>query len=265
MPEPTDTPFPTSPRVIYGKSPLTQVICQVRFPTILKIEAELPSAFQERIRQAFPLFERASPVTDGALQIPEGVAQLIARQIKGQGYRFLSEDRSAFIGLDPSSMSLSTTHYTRWEDFLGALEPALDALLTEYTPSFFARIGLRYTDTIVRSKIGLANARWSELLNNQILGELANPAIEENVSMMQKAIQVRNTDRSGGVVLQQSLAVVQGTSEIGYTVDFDFYRDQKTKVDDARAILDRLHQSAGSAFRWCITERLHNALEPRRI
>jgi uncharacterized protein (TIGR04255 family) len=39
-----------SPRVIYGRNPLEQVICQIRFPTILKIDTELPAAFQEQIR-----------------------------------------------------------------------------------------------------------------------------------------------------------------------------------------------------------------------
>ena len=33
-------------RVLYDKNPLESVICQVKFPTILRVDSELPSAFK---------------------------------------------------------------------------------------------------------------------------------------------------------------------------------------------------------------------------
>lgn len=42
--------FPPTQRVIYHKNPLVEVVCQLRFPTILKIDAEIPVAFQEAVR-----------------------------------------------------------------------------------------------------------------------------------------------------------------------------------------------------------------------
>ena len=48
--------FPDTPRVIYNKNPLAEVICQLRFPSILLIDAGLPAGFQERIRAMYPLF-----------------------------------------------------------------------------------------------------------------------------------------------------------------------------------------------------------------
>lgn len=55
---PTSDLFPVAPRVVYDKSPLVEVVCQLRFPTVLRIEAEVPSAFQEAVRSRFPLFDR---------------------------------------------------------------------------------------------------------------------------------------------------------------------------------------------------------------
>ena len=43
-------------RVKYHKSPLRQVIFQLRFPTILSINTSQPTEFQERIRGQFPIF-----------------------------------------------------------------------------------------------------------------------------------------------------------------------------------------------------------------
>ena len=51
-------PFPeTSQKIIYKKNPLDRVICQLRFPPILKIDTELPDKFQESIRNDFPEFQ----------------------------------------------------------------------------------------------------------------------------------------------------------------------------------------------------------------
>ena len=42
-----DGVFPNSPRVIYERTPLRQVICQLRFRMILRVTAETPAVFQE--------------------------------------------------------------------------------------------------------------------------------------------------------------------------------------------------------------------------
>ena len=39
--------FSASERVLYGKRQLIEVICQLRFPTILSISAKEPAEFQE--------------------------------------------------------------------------------------------------------------------------------------------------------------------------------------------------------------------------
>ena len=42
--------FSNDERVIYAKRQLVEVICQLRFPEILKIEAHEPADFQDAIR-----------------------------------------------------------------------------------------------------------------------------------------------------------------------------------------------------------------------
>ena len=50
--------FSKEPRCRYRAHPLSEVICQLRFPEILAIGAEVPVAFQEAIRGEYPQFYR---------------------------------------------------------------------------------------------------------------------------------------------------------------------------------------------------------------
>ena len=43
--------FSDRPRTHYEKAPLHEVICQLRFPTILSINSKEPADFQELIRK----------------------------------------------------------------------------------------------------------------------------------------------------------------------------------------------------------------------
>ena len=49
-------PFPDATRVIFDANPLDEVICQVKFPPILRIETD-PAAFQDQIRAEYPNYE----------------------------------------------------------------------------------------------------------------------------------------------------------------------------------------------------------------
>ena len=48
--------FSTEPRCVYKNNQLAEVICQLRFPEILTIAANLPVDFQEAIRNEFPVY-----------------------------------------------------------------------------------------------------------------------------------------------------------------------------------------------------------------
>ena len=46
--------FSHETRCIYRKNQLAEVVCQLRFPEILKIETAVPADFQEAIRDEYP-------------------------------------------------------------------------------------------------------------------------------------------------------------------------------------------------------------------
>ena len=50
--------FSNEERMIYAKRQLVEVICPLRFPEILSIDASEPAAFQDRIRREYPQYEK---------------------------------------------------------------------------------------------------------------------------------------------------------------------------------------------------------------
>ncbi|WP_428488290.1 TIGR04255 family protein [Rhodopila sp.] len=181
--------FPASPRVFYRKAPLLQVVCQVRFPPLLRVESELPAAFQEKIRSVFPLFERLStPV------LPFGVPPELLQSLAVPGitsrYVFLTEDRCSTVGLASDSLTIDTKTYRTWEEFQTHVRLAYEALTSIYQPNFLSRVGLRYQDFLDREKIGIPNKAWSSLLRTEILGELANESIERHVQGVSRTVRV---------------------------------------------------------------------------
>jgi uncharacterized protein (TIGR04255 family) len=255
--------FPPSPRVIYAKAPLRQVIAQLRFPSLLKIDSEPPAEFQERIRDLVPLLDRVQPMID---HLPPELASVVvglAVPTPRPEFAFRTEDGTASISLSSEHIAFTTTKYTRWEEFSRYIKPALTALLEIYRPSFFQRIGLRYINTIERGALGIPNQNWSELLQPAILGELATPGFEAHATEAKRNIRVALPNDPGcAMFLQHGLAKKKGSNEVVYRLDFDFYRSDKTEVADAKPTLDKLNSMVGRAFRWCIRESLHERLEP---
>jgi uncharacterized protein (TIGR04255 family) len=263
--------FPSSERVIFENAPLTEVIAQVQFPPILRI-GQTPAEFQERIRDAFPLLEMgpalASP-PGAEMLIPQQVMQMFSAALTAGSaptYRFLREDRAFTVLLTQDSLALSTTGYTRWEDFIGHFRCAFSALLAEYKPTFFSRVGLCYVNGIEKSSIGFdADISWSELIRHEVLGELVIRAFEENLLFVMSNIRATIPDGSGILFFRNGVRTLPGRLELAFVLDYDFSSEQRTATDAAEPLLVHFHRLAGDAFRWCISERLRDALRPKSL
>jgi uncharacterized protein (TIGR04255 family) len=258
--------FPDSPRVIYKQNVLVEVICQLRFPPILKIETEPPATFQEKIRQDYPLMQE-SPTDQPSL--PPAIAKMIGQAVpgffQGQVYNFQSEDEKWKVAITREFLAVSTTHYTRWEEFRSRLQVAVEALRVSYEPSFFVRIGLRYRDIIRKSMPGLGRLDWSKLLRTHILGELSSPRISKAIQHAVRDVLISLNGDEGQVRVLHGLIKEQNEKEHSYSIDSDFFYEGRTEITDAFKRLDSFNREAGRLFRWCITPLLQRHLGPTRL
>ncbi len=160
---------------------------------------------------------------------------------------------------------MTTYHYERWEIFRAHLEKPLVSLESIYQPVFYSRIGLRYRNIIQRSKLGLADVPWSELLQPYIAAELNSTISENIIKEAQHTVVVNLEDNQGQVRINHGIVIPGNDDEICYLLDFDFFIEEKVGLTDGRDILDRFNQKTRQLFRWCITDKLHESMEPDPI
>ena len=116
-------------RCLYRRSPLIEVICQIRFPTILSISAKEPAEFQEAIRHSFPQYAARQEQPAPRVTAVENGVPKVTQQPAVTNYNFVSQDNLWKVNLTNSFIALSTLRYTRWEDFAQKLDKTLAAFI----------------------------------------------------------------------------------------------------------------------------------------
>ncbi|MBI2842217.1 MAG: TIGR04255 family protein [Armatimonadetes bacterium] len=262
-------PFPESERVLYKKNPLAEVICQLRFPSILRIGADVPADFQDRVRNDYPIYSLQGPSVYP--EIPPALADVmerinLPRPPGSVTHRFAAVDSKRYISLSQNFVALVEKEYSKWELFRQEMQKAEAAAREVYFPAFYSRVGLRYKDVISRQRLGLDGAKWKDLLKPHILGELGAADVEEQIveSRAETVINVPDVP-DAHVRLVHGIVELTPTREECYLIDADFWIERKDGTYEPFDVLDRFNRLAGRLFRWAITDTLHNAMEPTAL
>lgn len=262
--------YSNDPRVHYDKPQLAEVICQLRFPTILSIGSSEPAAFQDAIRAMFPRFaarqEQPAPRITG-LGTP-GARVEPAKPIVN--YHFISADSRWKLNLTNSFISLSTVAYPGWEAFGKQLDLPLAQFIRIYQPAFFDRIGLRYMNIFSRSALGLEGEPWRDLIAPHYLGILAAEDMDETMSHKCSVDVEFAMDNSchakihaGPGMVKKNIPNAPQDPEVKFIFDMDLFMGGQIDPRMAAAGLETLHAHSTPLFQGAITDRLHSALEPR--
>ena len=262
-------PFPESPRVLYTNNPLAEVICQIRFPAILRIGSGDVADFQDRIREGYPLYQLQEPAFD-LPSVPKELAAFVEQMMpKPPGprtHKFLTKDSGRFISLSQDFLALSESNYTEWKLFQEEVGKAEKALREVYKPAFYSRLGLRYRDVISPDSLGLGEVKWSDLLSQPIIAELGDPLVANTIKQIRTRCVIELSEIPGGrVILTHGLFKETETAPQCYLIDADFAIENVEVLDETFNILDKFNRLAGRLFRWAITEKLHDAMGPKSI
>lgn len=260
--------FSQEPRCQYSSNQLVEVICQLRFPQILTINATPPAAFQELIRGEYPQYSvSAEAVPPNVNRTPGGLR--FENQPATNNYRFASADGIWRVNLTSRFISLACSQYTNWESFAKRLDKPLAAFIQTHKPAYFERIGLRYLNFISRKDLGLEDVPFSELFQPAYLGLLSDETIPEPAAL-RSSVDAEIVIQGGchakihagpGIVKRNG----QTDTEVKFILDQDLFMTGKVAINHSAGALETLHRQAYPVFRNAITDKLHNAMEPESI
>lgn len=260
--------FSHEKRCVYGSNQLSNVICQLRFPEILAINVNAPAAFQEAIRDAYPLYTAKKEVplpkitgTPGRFALEEQPVNI--------NHQFTSRDGIWQVNLTSRFISLACTRYTQWESFAKQLDRPLAAFIQIYKPAFFQRVGLQYMNFFSRKSLSLEGTPFSDLFHPCYLGPLADEDIPEHTAS-RCSIDTELTIRGGcRVKIHAGPGLVKRNgktdNEVKFIFDQDIYMPGNVPVNLSAGALQTLHTQAFSIFRGAITDTLHEAMDPTPI
>lgn len=252
--------FPRVADIRLAKSPLTEVICQVRFPPILRIEAGLPSTFQDLVRERFPLFE-----VEQGLRIrvsASGMEQSADAEATTKLFRFRTIDEQTSITLGIDAYALSTNRYTVWSDFAADLALAHTVAQRAYRIPFHTRIGLRYVNLLTLANTGRESLNQvAELLRPELTVLLATDAWSVPAQSLTHLILDDNGGKLGFRVGFKTDAADDGPAIL---LDFDYYEEGHLPVDDLLERTDRYHDVIYRAFRWSLNSNRLAVFEPAK-
>lgn len=255
--------FADRDRYTYARSPLIEVICQLRFPTILTINTREPAEFQEAIRQEFPKYAVRAEQPAPRVVNPNTPNAKLEQQPAIQNYNFVSADGCWKINLTKDFIALSTLRYTRWEDFAAKLDQPLAQFIQTYKPAFFERIGLRYVNAVSRQKLGLTDLLWDDLIQQPYLGILGEPDVDEaKVGRCSVDTELTLPDDSR-VKVHAGPGLLNGgkqDKEPKFILDGDFSVHGNLTYDKVPGVMEALHGHAVALFNGAVTDELRTAM-----
>ena len=241
---------------VLAKSPLVRVVAQVRFSSVLRIEArEAVIAFQDKVRPSYPLFDHVM-AQQLQLDLSSGTPSL--RPVPTSVWRFSSADRSMLLSLTSEMVTLEARVYRGRSDFVPRWSEALACLQQVFQPALTLRTGMRYVNRLDKASLD----RLSDWVTPNLVG-VALPEIRDFVTQAfsEASIKVEEGDlqlRWG--ILPPNLTIDPGLLDplpvTSWVLDLDVSSSTQKPFDAATLTAEfaTLAKRAYAVFRWAVTD-----------
>jgi hypothetical protein len=225
----------------FNKSLVTNVVCELRFPTLMELgEAKPPSDFVKALRKSYPHIETGTDVSFGFGGLSETSYAHVFRASKG-GW---------VVSLKHSTLTIETSSYTRYEDLERRVLEAVRAAKPIIDSDFWTRIGLRYINTLP--------GRSDPISKGWVNAALISP-IQQGVfrGINEAGTRLVLNSEDGGCTLQANIRrnAMAGSEFIApdFLIDVDVFRSD-VEVADTEERLKAMHSQAFNVFDWSLDE-----------
>lgn len=240
--------FPKTQEVPLASPPLDEVICQVRFPPILRIANEEPVDFQELIRGRYPVIQKKHTFQ---LQLAEpgnpGESSIEPQPIM---FLFTNPDDKGQLALSPGFYAVSTERYVGWDAFMQDLKLAHETVGEIYQPAFSTRIGLRYINRLTTSNTQATTQKELFKLIRKELTATLRGKVWENAAEMFGVVNF--TSPAEQMNLRYGYEIIDTVPT--FLLDFDVFEEGRLDLSEVLSRCERYHEEIYHAFRWSITK-----------
>ena len=256
MPDSSTLNFGEHPDVVFRRSPLSSVICQIRFNPITSLLTEVGVVgFQEALRESFPEFSRHQEAEIGISDTETSVKRRVPI------WRMSDDSGRWRASIAVGFVSLETRKYKEFSDFLERLMPVVSALDRTVHPGGSTRLGLRFVNQFTLPK-EMKGQGWSALLDETLVGLLDGkgsiPKPENTLA------ETRFRDENGDDLVIRYGLPEDSTSK--YLLDMDYFTSRNYTIASSSALFDTLmgySRSLTALFHQCLTEDGYEYLQPK--
>ena len=248
--------FPAVADVRLMKPPLAEVICQVRFPAILRITQARPYKLQDLVTARFPEYGE-----DPGFHVNVNMShQESSTEIEPthNSFFFLTKDQTSRLIITADSFAVSTTNYNVWDQFAADLNLAYESMVTVYGIPYAKRIGLRYINKFSNASTGAESmGALMDLLRPELTSFFRGSAWSDAAEGFS---QVTIRDDSRGALL---LRVAYGyqTTDPSIFLDFDYFEEGRIELNDLISKCSSFHDEIYRAFRWSLNPQKLSVFE----
>jgi uncharacterized protein (TIGR04255 family) len=216
------------PDVILGNPPLTEVICQLRYPPVLRLQHDLQlvAAIQDGLRDSYPKLEAQAMIS---LAVPSELAEAPRASVAGRTWRLTDDAGTWVVAIAADFVALSTHAYQHWEDFAERLEVVFRTVREAARINTATRLGLRYTNQV---SLPTEEGLWPQIIEPELLGWVADLGNDYSLqSSLQEARLRADSCRVG--FRHGILPVSEAGARQAYLLDIDCYTEGLTSADPA--------------------------------
>lgn len=267
-----DTPFGSEdvPEVNLDRSPLVEVLAQVRFPAIMGLSrGDSLIDFQNALRREYPVLRQEQQTvvviaSQGLATAPQDTTDTLWRFSDGEGTWTLT--------VAPNFIALDTKRYRSREDFFERLERALAAFEEHVSPVLYDRLGVRYVNRLSEPA---QLERLPSLVRPQVLGFLSATQGEPPPKVVTAQCAIEYELPEGRLLVRSALLPprstydpsVQPTDSSSWLLDIDM----STRLDAPSPFDATLLAASGRRFggriyrffRWSMTDEFMREAGPR--
>lgn len=229
---------PKEKSVRYERNFIALAVCELRFPTLLELEAKPPVAIQAKLRKGYPFYE--------AQVLETGGSDGLSREVR---YLFRSKEQKWTVTLRSFSLALETSAYVDFEDFYPRMLDVLDKSKAHLDTDFLTRVGLRYINAIP-----IEDGKLEGWICPDLAGSLTK-GVFGSVDRFQGAVQ--GYTELGQFTFRHGTKHNDFSDEENqrkYYLDFDYFAEN-VEVSRVPELLKGFHETNFSFFHWCLGEK----------